>query len=125
LAFNTFEIDREIRKFEQRIKNLVEMFMAEEAEEAQKNSWGAWLMSPYESGKASKINRKSLIYLWLQATSVPWLLTHHLLRYQHYRLRAHVAVVSWMYILLRGQSSCDLTSAVSFWRHDGYCTYKP
>ena len=42
-----FEINRSTRRIEQEIKNLAEIARAEAAEEAQKNSWGTWLMSPF------------------------------------------------------------------------------
>ncbi|KAH4327640.1 hypothetical protein HBI18_057300 [Parastagonospora nodorum] len=41
-----FELQRLIRRLEQEIKNLDTILAAEAAVEAQKNSWGAWLLSP-------------------------------------------------------------------------------
>jgi hypothetical protein len=41
-----FEIRRVIRQLEQEIKRIDSIFAAEAAEEAQKNSWSAWLLSP-------------------------------------------------------------------------------
>ena len=41
-----FELQRDIRRLEQEIKNLDSIVAAEAAEEAQKNSWGNWLLSP-------------------------------------------------------------------------------
>jgi hypothetical protein len=41
-----FGLQRDIRGLEQEIKNLDSIVAAEAAEEAQKNSWGAWLLSP-------------------------------------------------------------------------------
>ncbi|RDW77879.1 hypothetical protein BP5796_05731 [Coleophoma crateriformis] len=41
-----FELQRDIRRLEQEIKNLDSIAAAEAAEEAQKNSWGTWLLSP-------------------------------------------------------------------------------
>jgi hypothetical protein len=40
------ELQRDIRRLEQEIKYLDSIVAAEAAEEAQKNSWGAWLLSP-------------------------------------------------------------------------------
>ena len=41
-----FELQRVIRRLEQEIKNLDSVSAAEAAAEAQKNSWGTWLLSP-------------------------------------------------------------------------------
>ncbi|KAF2431638.1 DnaJ-domain-containing protein [Tothia fuscella] len=41
-----FELQRSIRRLEQEIKNLNSIFAAEAAEEAQKNSWTTWILSP-------------------------------------------------------------------------------
>ncbi|KAF7507079.1 hypothetical protein GJ744_010892 [Endocarpon pusillum] len=41
-----FELQRDIRRLEQEIKNLDSIVAAEAAEEAQRNSWGTWLLSP-------------------------------------------------------------------------------
>ncbi|OBT50919.1 hypothetical protein VE04_09376, partial [Pseudogymnoascus sp. 24MN13] len=41
-----FELRREVRRLEQEIKNLDSIVAAEAAAEAQKNGWGAWLLSP-------------------------------------------------------------------------------
>lgn len=41
-----FELQRGIRRLEQEIKNLTSVLAAEAAAEAQKNSWGTWLLSP-------------------------------------------------------------------------------
>ncbi|KUJ18941.1 DnaJ-domain-containing protein [Mollisia scopiformis] len=41
-----FELRKDIRRLEQQIKNLDSITAAEAAEEAQKNSWGTWLLSP-------------------------------------------------------------------------------
>jgi hypothetical protein len=41
-----FELQRDVRRLEQEIKNLDSIVAAEAAAEAQKNSWGAWLLSP-------------------------------------------------------------------------------
>ncbi|XMA10407.1 hypothetical protein WAI453_003198 [Rhynchosporium graminicola] len=41
-----FELQRDIRRLQQDIKSLDEIVASEIAEEAQKNSWGAWLLSP-------------------------------------------------------------------------------
>jgi hypothetical protein len=41
-----FELQRDIRRLEQEIKNLDSIVAAEAAENAQKNSWGTWLLSP-------------------------------------------------------------------------------
>jgi len=56
-----FEIKREIRRLEQDIKNLDSIRAAEASEEASKNSWGTWLLSPFykrpqesEENKAQK-----------------------------------------------------------------------
>ncbi|KAH8601090.1 hypothetical protein B0O99DRAFT_589170 [Bisporella sp. PMI_857] len=40
-----FELQRDIRRLEQEIKNLDSIVAAEAYEEAQKNSWGTWLLS--------------------------------------------------------------------------------
>ncbi|KAH9208348.1 DnaJ domain-containing protein, partial [Leptodontidium sp. 2 PMI_412] len=47
-AFNSsiLELQRNIRRLEQEIKNLDSIIAAEAAREAQKNSWGNWLLSP-------------------------------------------------------------------------------
>jgi hypothetical protein len=44
--FSIFELQRGIRRLEQEIKNLDSILAAEAAIEAQKNSWGTWLLSP-------------------------------------------------------------------------------
>jgi hypothetical protein len=50
-----FELQREIRQFEQQIKLLNSIVAAEAAEEAQKNSWRTWLLSPiYKKAEDSK-----------------------------------------------------------------------
>lgn len=41
-----FEKQRDIRRLEQEIKNLDSIVAAEQATEAQKNSWGTWFLSP-------------------------------------------------------------------------------
>jgi hypothetical protein len=41
-----FELQRDIRRLEQEIKNLDSIVAAEAAKEAKKNSWGTWLLSP-------------------------------------------------------------------------------
>ncbi|KAL5348819.1 hypothetical protein ACLOAV_006241 [Pseudogymnoascus australis] len=41
-----FELKREVRRLEQEIANLESIAAAEAAVEAQKNSWGTWLLSP-------------------------------------------------------------------------------
>jgi hypothetical protein len=41
-----FELQREIRRLEQDVRNLEDISTAERAEEAKKNSWSAWLLSP-------------------------------------------------------------------------------
>jgi hypothetical protein len=41
-----FELQRDVRRLEQEIKNLDSIVAAEAATEAQKNSWGTWLLSP-------------------------------------------------------------------------------
>lgn len=40
------DIQKDVRRLEQEIKNLESIVAAERAEEAYKNSWGAWLLSP-------------------------------------------------------------------------------
>ncbi|KAH8719494.1 hypothetical protein GQ44DRAFT_687427 [Phaeosphaeriaceae sp. PMI808] len=47
-AFDTsiFELQRSLRVLQQEIKDLNSLIAAEAAKEAQKNSWGAWLLSP-------------------------------------------------------------------------------
>ncbi|KAL1600100.1 hypothetical protein SLS59_006174 [Nothophoma quercina] len=45
-ASSIFEIKREITRVEQEIANLNSILAAEAAEEAQKNSWTTWLLSP-------------------------------------------------------------------------------
>ncbi|KLJ07618.1 hypothetical protein EMPG_10010 [Blastomyces silverae] len=50
-----FELQRKIRRLEQEIKNLESIVAAEAAEEAQKNSWATWLLSPiYKKAKDSE-----------------------------------------------------------------------
>lgn len=46
LDSSIFELKREVRRLEQEITNLESIVAAEAAEEAQKNSWGTWLLSP-------------------------------------------------------------------------------
>ncbi|MCJ1472934.1 hypothetical protein MMC13_001583 [Lambiella insularis] len=46
LDSSVFELQRDIRRLEQEIKNLDSIVAAEAAEEAQRNSWGTWLLSP-------------------------------------------------------------------------------
>lgn len=60
-----FELQRGIRRLEQEIKNLDSISAAEKAVEAQKNSWGTWLISPLyktleesEAEKARKDRQK-------------------------------------------------------------------
>jgi DNA repair exonuclease SbcCD ATPase subunit len=50
-----FELQRDIRRLEQEINNLDSIAVAEAAEEAQKNSWGTWLLSPiYKKAEESE-----------------------------------------------------------------------
>ena len=53
LDWSIFELQRNIRRLEQEIKNLDSIVAAEAATEAQKNSWGTWLLSPIY-GKAEE-----------------------------------------------------------------------
>ena len=53
LDSSIFELRRNIRRLEQEIKNLDSIVAAEAATEAQKNSWGTWLLSPI-FGKAEE-----------------------------------------------------------------------
>nr|POE68489.1 dnaj like subfamily b member 12 [Quercus suber] len=46
LEASIFELQRTIRRVEQEIKNLASIAAAEAAEQARKNSWGTWLLSP-------------------------------------------------------------------------------
>ena len=54
-----FEIRRDIRRLEQEIQNLNSIAAAEVAEEAQKNSWGTWLLSPIYKKAAESEEEKS------------------------------------------------------------------
>jgi hypothetical protein len=55
LDSSIFELKRAIRRLEQEIKNLDSILAAEAATEAQKNSWGAWLLSPiYKKAEESE-----------------------------------------------------------------------
>ncbi|KAH8684334.1 DnaJ domain-containing protein [Tricladium varicosporioides] len=46
LDSSIFELERDIRRLKQDISNLDNIAATEAAKEAQKNSWGAWLLSP-------------------------------------------------------------------------------
>lgn len=46
LEFSIFEFRRTVRRLEQDIKNLASLAAAEKAEQARKNSWGTWMLSP-------------------------------------------------------------------------------
>jgi hypothetical protein len=46
LESTIFELKRDVRRLEQQINNLNSIVAAEVAAEAQKNSWGTWLLSP-------------------------------------------------------------------------------
>jgi hypothetical protein len=49
-----FELQRDIRRLKQDIQNLDSIVTAEAAEEAKKNSWGVWLLSPiYKKAEVS------------------------------------------------------------------------
>ncbi|KAF2498963.1 DnaJ-domain-containing protein [Lophium mytilinum] len=49
------ELQRDIRRLEQEIRNLDSIVAAEAREEAQKNSWGTWLLSPlYKKAEESE-----------------------------------------------------------------------
>ncbi|ETI26848.1 hypothetical protein G647_10294 [Cladophialophora carrionii CBS 160.54] len=47
LDSSIFGLQRRVRQLEQEIKNLDSILAAERATEAQKNSWGTWLLSPF------------------------------------------------------------------------------
>ncbi|OBT83448.1 hypothetical protein VE02_07875 [Pseudogymnoascus sp. 03VT05] len=50
-----FELQRDVRRLEQEIKNLDSIVAAEAAAEAKKNSWGTWLLSPmYKTAEDSE-----------------------------------------------------------------------
>lgn len=52
---STFELRRDIRRLEQEINNLDSIVVAEAAEDAQKNSWTTWLLSPiYKKAEESE-----------------------------------------------------------------------
>ena len=54
-----FGLGRTIRQLEQQIKNLDSILAAEAAEEAQKNSWGTWLLSPIYKKKEDSEEEKA------------------------------------------------------------------
>lgn len=54
-----FEMKREIRRLEQDIKNLDSIRAAEASEEASKNSWGTWLLSPFYKRPEESEERKA------------------------------------------------------------------
>lgn len=59
LASPIFEMQRAIRRLEQDIKNLATIAAAEKAEEARKNNWGTWMLSPLYNKKEESEEEKA------------------------------------------------------------------